>query len=60
MTQFFGEAEMIAFTQYLKQSATTYLPADLAVEIVVESPQNIEAFLKKDRTESEYFAHVFN
>lgn len=60
MTQFFGETEMVAFTQYLKQSATTYLPADLDVEIVVESPQNIEAFLKKDRTESEYFAHVFN
>lgn len=60
MTQFFGETEMIAFTQYLKQSATTYLPADLDVEIVVESPQAIEAFLKKDRTDSEYFAHVFN
>ncbi len=60
MTHFFGETEMVAFTQYLKQSATTYLPADLDVEIVVESPQNIEAFLKKDRTDSEYFAHVFN
>lgn len=60
MTQFFGETEMVAFTQYLKQSATTYLPADLDVEIVVESPKNIEAFLKKDRTDSEYLAHVFN
>ena len=60
MTQFFGKTEMIAFTQYLKQSATTYLPADLDVEIVVESPKNIEAFLKKDRTDSEYLAHVFN
>lgn len=60
MTQFFGETEMVAFTQYLKQSAATYLPVDLDVEIVVESPQSIEAFLKKDRTDSEYFAHVFN
>ena len=60
MTQFFGETEMIAFTQYLKQSAATYLPADLDVEIIVESPQTIEAFLKKDRTDAEYFAHVFN
>ena len=60
MTQFFGETEMVAFTQYLKQSAATYLPVDLDVEIVVESSQSIEAFLKKDRTASEYFAHVFN
>lgn len=60
MTQFFGETEMVAFTQYLKQSAEAYLPADLDVEIIVESPRSMEAFLKKDRTEAEYFAYVFN
>lgn len=60
MTQFYGEAEIISFTQYLKQSAATYLPADLEVEIIVESPSDVQAFLEKDRTESEYFSYVFD
>lgn len=60
MTQFYGEGEMVAYTQYLKQSATTYLPGDLDIEIIVESPGNVEAFLKKDRTDSEYFSYVFD
>jgi len=60
MTQFYGEAEMIAYTQYLKQSATTYLPTDLDVEIIVESPDSVEAFLKKERVDSEYFSYVFD
>lgn len=60
MTQFYGATEIISFTQFLKQSATTFLPSDLDIEIVVESPQSVEAFLKKDRTETEYFSYVFN
>ena len=60
MTQFYGESEMVSYTQYLKQSATTYLPAELDVEIIVESPNEVEAFLKKDRTESEYFSYIFD
>ena len=60
MTQFYGEGEMVAYTQYLKQSATTYLPGDMNVEIIVESPENVQAFLKKDITESDYFSYVFD
>lgn len=60
MTQFYGEQEIISFAQYLKQSAGTYLPMDLNVEILVESPGNMEAFLKKDRTDSDYFSYVFD
>ena len=60
MTQFYGEAEMVSFTQYLKQSATTYLPGEIDVEIVVESPGEVEAFLKRERTDSEYFSYVFD
>ena len=60
MTQFYGEGEMVAYTQYLKQSATTYLPGDMNVEIIVESPEDIQAFLKKDITESDYFSYVFD
>lgn len=60
MTQFYGEAEIVAFTQYLKQTATTFLPADIDVEIVVESPDQVEAFLKKNDTETEYLSYVFD
>jgi len=60
MTQFYGEGEMVAYTQYLKQSATTYLPGELDIEIIVESPDSMQAFLKKDRTDSEYFSYVFD
>lgn len=60
MTQFYGEAEIVSFTQYLKQSATTYLPGEIDVEIIVESPDTVEAFLKRERTDSEYFSYVFD
>lgn len=60
MTQFYGETEMISYTQYLKQSAATYLPADLAIEIVVESPAGVEAFLEKDPADAEFYTHVFD
>lgn len=60
MTQFYGETEMISFTQYLKQSALTFLPADIDVEINVQSSTGMEAFLKKERTDAEYFAYVFD
>ena len=60
MTQFYGETEMVSYTQYLKQSAATYLPADLDVEIVVESPAGVEAFLEKSRSEVEYYSYVFD
>lgn len=60
MTQFYGETEMISYTQYLKQSASTYLPADIAVEIVVESSAGPEAFLEKGPADAEFYTHVFD
>jgi len=60
MTQFYGETEMVSFTQYLKQSATTFLPADLDVEIIVQSPDGMETFLQKDSNGTDYFSYVFN
>lgn len=60
MTQFYGEQEIISFVQYLNQAALTYLPMALDVEIIVESPGNVEAFLKKNRTETDYFSYVFD
>lgn len=60
MTQFYGETEMVSYTQYLKQSAATFLPADLDVEIIVESPAGVEAFLEKGRSQVEYYSYVFD
>lgn len=60
MTQFYGETEMVSYTQYLKQSASTYLPADLDIEIIVESPAGVEAFLEKSRSQVEYYSYVFD
>lgn len=60
MTQFYGEVEMISYTQYLKQSAATYLPADNHTEIIVESARGIEAFLEKSPEDSEFYSHVFD
>lgn len=60
MSQFYGETEMISYTQYLKQSASTYLPADLDIEIIVESPTEVEAFLQKSRSQTEYYSYVFD
>lgn len=60
MTQFYGKGEMIAFTQYLNEAATTYLPDNLAIEIKVESLNGIEAFLERDSGAEEFNAHIFN
>ena len=60
MTQFYGETEMISYTQYLKQSAATYLPANIKIEIVVESSAGVEAFLEKGPADAEFYFHVFD
>lgn len=60
MTQFYGEIEMISYSQYLKQSAATYLPADNHTEIIVESARGVEAFLEKGPEDAEFYSHVFD
>lgn len=60
MTQFYGKGEMIAFTQYLNETATNFLPDNVAIEIKVESLNGIEAFLQREAGEDEFNAHIFN
>lgn len=60
MTQFYGKGEMIAFTQYLNETATNFLPDNVAIEIKVESLNGIEAFLQREADEDEFNAHIFN
>ena len=58
-TQFYGEAEMIAFAQYLEVAAQNHLPTNIPVEITVDSMDDVEAFLYTNGESSQYFSHIF-
>ena len=46
-TQFYGETEIIAFTQHVTDAAGRFLPQNIPVEITVESINGIESFLTR-------------
>lgn len=58
-TQFYGEAEIIAFAQYVEVAAQNYLPTSIPVEITIDSMDDIEAFLYTNGETSDYFSHIF-
>lgn len=58
-TQFYGQGEIIAFTQYVSEAAETYLPANIPISITVESVNNIEAILYRDQGESAFTGKLF-
>ena len=58
-TQFYGEAEMIAFAQYVEVAAQNHLPINILVEITIDSMDDVEAFLYTNGESSQYFSHVF-
>lgn len=58
-TQFYGEAEMIAFAQYVEVAAQNHLPINIPVEITIDSMDDVEAFLYTNGESSQYFSHVF-
>ncbi|MCC5895894.1 MAG: CamS family sex pheromone protein [Alkalibacterium sp.] len=60
MTQFYGKGEIIAFTQFINEAATNFLPADIPIEIRIESLNGMEAFLYKDNEAEEYEVYIFN
>ncbi len=59
-TQFYGEGEIIAFTQYVEAAAMNYLPTNVPVEITIDSMDDTEAFLYTDGDSKEYFSHIFD
>lgn len=59
-TQFYGEGEIIAFTQYVEAAALNYLPTNVSVEISIDSMDDMEAFLYTDGDSNQYFSHIFN
>ncbi|EXJ22991.1 hypothetical protein ADIAL_1614 [Alkalibacterium sp. AK22] len=60
MTQFYGKGEIIAFTQFINEAATNFLPQDVPVEIRVESLNGMESFLYKDADQDEFEVYIFN
>ncbi|PRY82886.1 CamS family sex pheromone protein [Alkalibacterium olivapovliticus] len=60
MTQFYGKGEIIAFTQFINEAATNFLPADVPVEIRLESLNGMESFLYRDSGEEDYEVYIFN
>lgn len=58
-TQFYGEAEIIAFAQYVEVAAQNHLPTSIPVEITIDSMDDVEAFLYTNGETSDYFSHIF-
>lgn len=60
MTQFYGKGEIIAFTQYINETATSFLPDAVPVEIKLESLNGMESFLYREAGEENYEVYIFN
>lgn len=60
MTQFYGETEIIAFTQHITDAASQYLPQNARIEIKVESIDGIESFVARDQGTQNFTYHIFD
>lgn len=60
MTQFYGQTEIIAFTQQITDAANRYLPKDIEVELKVESINGMEAFLTRSANTQTFSYHIFD
>lgn len=60
MTQFYGETEIIAFTQHITDAASQYLPQNAQIEIKVESIDGIESFVARDKGNQNFTYHIFD
>ncbi|MCC5889154.1 MAG: CamS family sex pheromone protein [Alkalibacterium sp.] len=60
MTQFYGKGEIIAFTQYINETATSFLPDTVPVEIKLESLNGMESFLYREAEQENYEVYIFN
>lgn len=59
-TQFYGESEVIAFTQHVTEKASSYLMPNIPIEITIKSINGTEAFLAREAGETEFYTHVFD
>lgn len=59
ITQFYGESEIISFTQHVADKATTFLPPNIPIEITIGSINGTESFLARKAGETSFYTHVF-
>ncbi|WP_311408067.1 CamS family sex pheromone protein [Liquorilactobacillus uvarum] len=60
-TQFYSETEITSFTQFIAQSAKTYLPSGIPIDITVKgSDGTVQSFLARKAKDSSYYTHVFS
>lgn len=60
MTQFYGETEIIAFTQHITDAASQFLPQNAQIEIKVESIDGIESFVARNQGSQNFTYHIFD
>lgn len=60
MTQFYGETEIIAFTQQITDAANRYLPKNIQIEVNVQSINGMEAFLARPSNTQTFNYHIFD
>lgn len=58
-TQFYGQSEVISFTQYVDAMAKKYLPNSIPIDIQVSSSEGIQSFLSRKTGEKDFYTHVF-
>lgn len=59
-TQFYGQTEIISFTNFVAQTAPKFLPSGVPVDITINSANGIQAFLSRDSGDRNFESHVFN
>ncbi|NVY96714.1 CamS family sex pheromone protein [Lactobacillus sp. DCY120] len=57
-TQFYGAAQISSFTQFVQDEANKYLPQQPAVEIRIQTVQEMQALITKDVNSKQYNSHV--
>lgn len=57
-TQFYGVAQINSFTQFVQDSASRYLPQQPAIEIKIQTVQDLQSLLTKDYNSKQYSSHV--
>lgn len=59
-TQFYGESEVIAFTQHVNDKADKLLPPNIPIEITISSIKGMESFLDREPDQHEFYSHIFD
>lgn len=58
-TQFYGQSEIISFTQYVENMAEKYLPNNIPIDIQVSSTEGMQSFLSRKTGDKNFYTHVF-